>query len=90
MQRVDSALIVGQRPVGGALDQDGQVGLFTLVAQVAEGGVAGARFWDPAVEEYELSELEVSLLLEVCRLLDECEELRAAVERDGMTVPGST
>src|SRR3954466_14014918 len=39
MQRVDRALVVGQRPVGGSLDRDGQGGLFALVAQVAERGV---------------------------------------------------
>src|SRR3954467_9151194 len=39
VQRIDRALIGGQGPVGGALDRDGQGGLFTLVAQVGEGGV---------------------------------------------------
>ncbi len=50
----------------------------------------GRAFWDRALDTCELSESELSLLTEVCRLLDECEELRQAVARDGMTVPGST
>ncbi|MGY1730143.1 P27 family phage terminase small subunit [Geodermatophilus sp. SYSU D01045] len=50
----------------------------------------GRAFWDQAVASYELSESELSLLTEVCRLLDECEELRQAVTRDGTTVAGST
>ncbi len=32
----------------------------------------------------------MELLRECCRLLDECESLRTAVERDGTTVKGST
>ncbi|MDP9428665.1 MAG: terminase [Actinomycetota bacterium] len=41
------------------------------------------------VEVYELTDSELSLLLEVCRLMDECEALRQAVDDDGTTVPGS-
>src|SRR3954453_6570023 len=39
MQRVDRALVGGQRPVGGSLDRNRQGRLFALIAQVAEGGV---------------------------------------------------
>lgn len=47
-------------------------------------------FWTTADDAYELTESERELLLEVCRLVDECEELRQAVAADGMTVSGST
>lgn len=39
---------------------------------------------------FELSEVETELLKESCRLLDECESLRNSVDRDGVTVCGST
>ncbi len=50
----------------------------------------GRAFWGHAVDTYELSETELSLLLECCRLMDECEALRQAIAADGMTVAGST
>lgn len=53
-------------------------------------GARGRGFWRAAVAEFELSGPEVELLVEVCRLLDEVEALRAAVARDGMVVAGST
>jgi hypothetical protein len=37
-----------------------------------------------------LSEVELELLRECCRLLDECESLRASVQSEGTTVAGST
>lgn len=50
----------------------------------------GKAFWRSAVGTYELSEVELELLRECCRLLDECEALRASVEAEGTTVKGST
>ena len=50
----------------------------------------GGRFWDRAVETYELTDTELSLLVEVCRLLDECEALRGAIDEQGTTVLGSS
>ncbi len=52
-------------------------------------GTRGRRFWTAAVEAYELTDSELSLLLEVCRLMDECEGLRQALAEDGTTVAGS-
>lgn len=48
----------------------------------------GRRFWTTTVDTYELTDSERSLLLEVCRLMDECESLRQVIA-DGLTVPGS-
>ena len=39
---------------------------------------------------YALNTDERELLIEVCRSLDDCEDLAAAVKRDGLTVAGST
>jgi hypothetical protein len=39
---------------------------------------------------FDLSSSELELLDEVARLLDEIDELRAAIGRDGISVPGST
>jgi hypothetical protein len=49
----------------------------------------GLAFWTTADATYELTDSERELLLEVCRLMDECESLRQAVEQDGTTVAGS-
>jgi hypothetical protein len=49
----------------------------------------GRRFWSTTVDTYELTDSELSLLIEVCRLMDECETLRQALADDGATVPGS-
>ena len=38
---------------------------------------------------YEMTDSERELLIEVCRLMDECEALRQAVTDEGTTVPGS-
>ena len=48
----------------------------------------GRAFWRTTVAAFDLSDVELELLRECCRLLDECEALRTAVERDGTTVPG--
>ena len=50
----------------------------------------GRRFWSATTKTYELTDSEMQLLLEVCRLMDECEGLRQAVADDGTTVAGST
>jgi hypothetical protein len=49
----------------------------------------GRAFWTVTEGTYELTESERELLLEVCRLMDECEALRQAVADDGTTVAGS-
>ena len=46
----------------------------------------GAAFWVSTCTDYELSAAELELLAEVCRQLDLIDDLRAAVERDGVTV----
>jgi len=53
-------------------------------------GVRGRKFWRSTVAVFVLSEVEMELLKECARLLDECEALRHAVDRDGVTVAGST
>lgn len=50
----------------------------------------GRAFWTTTTTTYDLSESEIELLREVCRLMDECESLRQAVADDGVTVLGST
>lgn len=50
----------------------------------------GRRFWSATVKTYTLTDSELSLLLEACRLMDECEDLRDAITSDGLTVAGST
>lgn len=53
-------------------------------------GVRGKAFWRHTMKIYELSEVEMELLRECCRLLDECESLRNSVDQEGTTVKGST
>jgi len=53
-------------------------------------GARGRAFWRRGVVGYELSDTERELLAECCRLLDECESLRRAVDADGTTVAGSS
>lgn len=50
----------------------------------------GRAFWRSTTAAFELSEVELQLLRECCRLLDECEHLRHSVEQDGTSVKGST
>lgn len=50
----------------------------------------GRAFWRTTVATFDLSEVELELLRECCRLLDECEQLRTTVDEDGTTVKGST
>jgi hypothetical protein len=53
-------------------------------------GTSGRAFWRKAVAAFGVSEVEPELLLESCRLIDECETLRTAVDTEGITVAGST
>lgn len=50
----------------------------------------GRAFWRTTVATFELSDVELELLRECCRLLDECESLRTSVDTEGTTVKGST
>ncbi len=52
-------------------------------------GTRGRSFWRQTVAVFELSDVELELLREACRTLDECDQLAAAVKRDGITVMGS-
>ncbi len=56
----------------------------------ADLSVRGRAFWRSTLTTFELSGVELELLKECARLLDECESLRSAVDRDGVTVCGST
>jgi len=50
----------------------------------------GRAFWKSVTSQFELSLDETELLVEVCRLLDQCERLAAVIVEDGETVTGST
>jgi len=52
-------------------------------------GPRGRAFWRDTVAAYDLERAELELLAETCRTLDEIDELVVALDRDGMTVPGS-
>ena len=52
-------------------------------------GPRGGKFWATISATYELSDSELELLVETCRLLDEIDALDAAVRVDGVTVLGS-
>ena len=49
----------------------------------------GRQFWTKTVAVYSLSDAELELLVEVCRALDQCEDLQAAIATEGITVAGS-
>ncbi len=49
----------------------------------------GRTFWRTTVAAFDLSDVELELLRECCRLLDECESLRTSVDAEGTTVKGS-
>jgi hypothetical protein len=53
-------------------------------------GARGRTFWTSTVSVFELNESEVRLLHECCRILDELDELRVVVVREGVTSTGST
>lgn len=52
-------------------------------------GERGTAFWRGVTAVYELGIDEIELLTEICRALDMCNEIQAAIERDGYTVEGS-
>lgn len=72
---------------------------FWGVLSVAEGsgervepsglGDRASAFWRVIVAEFDLSDAEVELLTEAAWMLTEIDSLRAALERDGVTVAGS-
>lgn len=47
---------------------------------------AGRRLWSAVVEEFELTEPERVLLLQVCRKVDDLEVLHALVQAEGVVV----
>jgi hypothetical protein len=53
-------------------------------------GPRGRGFWRDVLNTYALDLAETQLLTETCRLLDQCEQLQAVLDRDGLTVTGST
>ncbi len=59
-------------------------------ATPADLGARGRKFWRTTMAGFELSDVETELLVECARLLDECESLRNAVDKEGVTVAGST
>lgn len=50
----------------------------------------GRVFWRRTLDDFELSRVELELLRECCRLLDECESLRTVIDVDGPTVAGAS
>ena len=53
-------------------------------------GPRGKRFWRSVTTDYDFTRADdLELLIEVCRLLDELEELKAAIAEHGSVVPGS-
>lgn len=52
-------------------------------------GARGRRFWMTVTGTYELDAPEAELLIETCRMLDDCEALHGVVTAEGRTVPGS-
>lgn len=52
-------------------------------------GARARKFWRSTVDDYELSDVELLLLTELCRTLDEIDQLHAAITEDGTMVPGS-
>jgi hypothetical protein len=53
-------------------------------------GPRGLAFYDYALADFDLSKAESEILMEACRTLDDLEALAKAIERDGITVTGST
>jgi hypothetical protein len=53
-------------------------------------GTRGRGFWKTVTSGYELDPAETELLVEVARLLDQCEQLQGVLDRDGLTIAGST
>ncbi len=51
-------------------------------------GASGRRLWRDVLVKYELEEHELALLREMVRTVDLLDDLAAAVDRDGLMVPG--
>jgi hypothetical protein len=49
----------------------------------------GRAFWKATVAAFTLNESELRLLHECCRILDELDDLRAAVVAEGVTTEGA-
>ena len=49
----------------------------------------GRHFWTDTLDRYELSDAEQQILTEVCRTLDNLDDLAEAIELDGPTTKGS-
>lgn len=49
----------------------------------------GKRFWAEILEEFELSNAEMTILHEACRCLDRLDALTAQITADGVTTTGS-
>lgn len=49
----------------------------------------GKRFWDAVCAEYDLSGIELELLAELCRTLDELDLLSRVLRKDGVSASGS-
>lgn len=49
----------------------------------------GRAYWSHVIGEYELTESETHVLLEVCRTLDNLDRLAESIDRDGAMVVGS-
>ncbi len=50
----------------------------------------GRVFWRRTLDDFDLSRVELELLVECCRTIDECESLRTVVELDGPSVAGAS
>jgi hypothetical protein len=50
----------------------------------------GAAFYKATIDQFSLSESELQLLAEACRLMDEIEILTSLLEADGLTFVSST
>lgn len=49
----------------------------------------GRRYWDAVTADFDLEATELELLREACATLDEIDQLKAVVRKDGVTVAGS-
>ena len=52
-------------------------------------GEKGRRLWDAVSGDFELAEHELAVLEEACRVRDQVEKLREAVEKDGTMISSS-
>ena len=52
-------------------------------------GTRGRAYWSHVMGEYELTESETHVLLEVCRTLDNLDRLAESIDREGAMVTGS-